>query len=258
MNSSEKAQHPSKPKRYLWIIMILPIGLIIGTVTSTYNHLKSDQEEDKGLENWVSQDFNAKSLKADIDIAFDYPTDDVDQQLRRVSSALGLDSYLSTRMLKNRQGKVGYLDIDGKDKEKILAVVVELDQADKGAQSTQIGLSVAVIKSLLGERGFAQTLRFIYVPETKSALELEKDVIERGETYSTIYVLRPFQGERDLEGKVKWKAEPAPDLKNVYFLSHPALNTGKDEMSEQHIDLTLDASKSLRELLLDRVNPSDK
>ncbi len=240
-------------KKYLWIIMILPIGLIIGTITSAYNHIKSDLEKNDGSAHWVSVDFDPKSIKADIELAFNHPTTENEMQIRRISSALGLDAYLSTRMLKDNQGKVGYLDIESEESDEIVVVVVELDQQDAVAKSTQIGLSVAVIKSLLGEKKFTKTLRFIYVPETKSASELVKQVIERGEKLTDLYILRPSTLQTDLEDRVRWLSVQVAGFGKVHVLSHPAFNVGKQELTPKLLDLTHSASKNFREFLIQKV-----
>ncbi len=241
------------PKKYVWILTVFVIGLIVGTATSTYNHLKSDKEKDEGLENQVSQDFDINSIKGDMNVAFNNHTSDISQQLRRISSALGIDSYLSTRVLKNRQGKVGYLDIKGGEEKKITVVVVELDQQDVGAKSTKVVLSVAVIKSMLGEREFAHSLRFVYVPKTKTAAEHARDVIERGETLSSLYILRASKLETDLEGKVMWKSQQSASSEKAQILSHPVLKLGKKEISEKHLELTLLAGRDLREILIEEL-----
>ncbi len=235
--------------KYWWILMIIPIGLIIGTVTSTCNHLKHDKEKDEMAEYRVSEDFNKQSLEDDLRKAFATPKQDSKITLKGISSSNGLNHYLKLRPVRDGTGALGYYDVKSEDEDnsgQIVAIVTELDEENAASRAAMIAIKIAVMKSVFGETNFKHTLRFVFIPNRKSNIEVNSEILTlKGEKLVDFYLLRPMD-QPNFE-KVRW-------IEENNIISHPALDRKLGEaLTEQQLNLAFEAAKQLRVFLLEKL-----
>lgn len=235
--------------KYWWILIIFPLGLIVGTITSTYNHLKQDKKKDEMLQYHVSEGFNKRSLEDDMRKAFATPNQEANTTFKAISSSNGLNHYLKRRPIGDDTGLLGYYDIKAKkqsDQSNILAIVMELDEKDPAARAAMIGLNIAVMKSVFGEKNFKHTLRFTFLPNHKSNItENSNLLIQEDETLIDYYVIRSIQGTQ--YEREQW-------LQQGNILTHTAIDPNGDHiLTERTVDLTFIAAKQLRDFLLEKL-----
>ena len=243
-----EVEHGSVTK-YWWFLMIIPIGLIVGTITSTYNHLKHDREKDEMAEYRVSEDISKRSLEDDLRKAFETPNQDPKITLKGISSSNGLNHYLKLRLVGDGTGSLGYYDVKSEKKDnqdQVFAVVIELDEVDPVSRATMIAVKVATMKSVFGETDFKYTLRFVFLPSKASnILEKPEILTMKGEDLVGYYILKPM--DQPTYDKVGWAISG-----NV--ISHPALDRRAEQiLTERQINLTFEAAKQLRVLLLENL-----
>jgi len=247
-NATEEVEHGSVTK-YWWFLMIIPVGLIIGTITSTCNHLKHDREKDEMAEYRVSEEISKRSLKDDLSKAFESPKQDSKITLKGISSSNGLNHYLKLRPVGDGTGSLGYYDLKAKqknDQDNILAIVLELDEADVVSRATMIAINIAVMKSVFGETDFKHTLRFVFIPSSKSnVLEKPEILTLNKEKLIDYFVIRPM--DQPAFEKVGW-------IENNHIISHPALDRKAEQIvTERQLNFTFEAAKQLRSFLLEKL-----
>jgi len=243
-----EVKHGSVTK-YWWFLMIIPLGLMVGTVTSTYNHLKHDRQKDEMQQYRVSEDFNKQSLEDDLRKAFATPNQEAKTTLKGISSSNGLNHYLKLRQVGDDTGALGYYDVKAEEEEnqkQIIAVVTELDEENAGSRAAMIAIKISVMKSVFGETDFKHTLRFIFLPSKKSDILNKPEVLAlKDEQLKAYYFLRPM--DQPSFDKVAW-------LQQGNIISHPALDRNDEQvLTERQINLTFEAAKQLRAFLLEKL-----
>ena len=138
--------------RYWWILVIIPLGLIIGTVTSTCNHLQADLNKDDLAQYRVSEEISKKPLTDDMQKAYDMPDQAVDITLKGISSSNGLNHYLKLRTFQTIDSKYGYYDVVGKNKSEVLALIVPLDESNPGTILSHPALDLTAENSLTDQK----------------------------------------------------------------------------------------------------------
>ncbi len=241
--------------RYWWILIIIPLGLIIGTVTSTCNHLQADLNKDDLAQYRVSEEISKKPLTDDMQKAFDMPDQAVDITLKGISSSNGLNHYLKLRTFQTIDSKYGYYDVVGKNKSEVLALIVPLDESNPGARAAMLGTGIAVMKSVFGESNLKHTLRFVFVPSTENDILLQPSIFTLNDEKLIGYYQLQSQINPNFT-KVDWLeiTSPATEPQLGTILSHPALDlTAENSLTDQKINLTFQAAQQLRKLLLDKL-----
>lgn len=249
LNSPTSETSEGKKKKFWMLLLILPIGLIVGTITSTYNHLKQDQEKDEMAQYRVSENISKPPLEDDLNKAFNTPNQDSRTTLKAISSSNGLNHYLKIRPVGDDSGVLGYYDVMAEkkgDRKNILAIAIELDEADAGSRAAMISTKIAVMKSVFGEKNFKHTLRFVFIPKRSSAVLTTPEILTiNNEKLVDYFVIRPM--DKPSFDSVNW-------VQIDHLLSHPALDRRAEVvLTDKQVNLTFQAAKQLRSFLLERL-----
>lgn len=227
-------------KKFMWILMLIPIGLGVGVVLSNINFRKKEAAKADMTQYRASQIFDKAAVEDDMAKIFHSKGKTTDYFLRHISSTLGINNYLTILPVHGYGANLGYYDIKGKDKEIITAVVIELDESNPVAKSSLLAVPTAVIKSLAGEKGFTHTLRFIFLPKKYDDNKL--NIRQKGETLKDVYIIRAGGGFT-LNDEISWRAN-----ENVW--QHPALAYPHESVSDRitpgQVEISLQAAKQLK------------
>lgn len=246
LDPTAEVEHGTVTK-YWWFLLIIPIGIIVGTVTSTCSHLKQDQERDEMAHLRVSEEIKLKSLEDDMLKAFETPKQDPRITLRGISSSNGLNHYLKQRPVGDGSGTLGYYDVKAGDEDQeseIVALAIYLDEPDAGSRAAQIGMAIAVMKSVFGETDFKHTLRFVFLPSSDTNLvKNSKFLTLPGERLVDFHIIKAMP--QPFFEKENWATKG-----NI--LSHPVLiPRGETILTDPQVTLTFKAAKQLRTFLLE-------
>ncbi len=241
--NSEQEQDAKSAKKFLWILMMIPIGLAIGVVTSNVN-FREAEESKADLEQFkVSQMFDRSAIEDDMEKILLSKDENADYFLRHISSTLGINHYLTVRSSPGYGANLGYYDIKGRDNERITVVIVELDESNPVAKAALLAVPVAVIKSLAGEKGFSHTLRFVFLP--KKYDDNSSNLREKGEDLESYFMIRAGGGFT-INDDISWKRG------DVWY--HPAMAYPHESVSDYitpgQVELSLEAAVQLKELLV--------
>ena len=249
MKDGETGELESSNK-YIWLLLILPLGLMVGTVTSTCSHLKDDMAENDFSRYRVSQNWDKKSLRDDMEKVLLVGKDDGEILLKNTSSSLGLHSYLKIRATQNYGPKLGIYDIKGDDEDKITAVVVELDHSPSLAKAALLGAVIAEIKSLAGETNFSHTLRFVFLTKSTSLEQMEGEIVTGNERLDSYLLLRTSPLIKHSNATWMPISNTAEKSNKGEILTHTTLmHQAGTQVSDEHVGLTLEAAKQLQHLL---------
>lgn len=267
-------------RKFLWILMLLPIGIAVGSITSLVNHLSKNQEAEAQEEYKVAVALNAKDITNAMKKSLLFGK-------RNLTSEIGLTNTESVkRFIKgdvspggtgqqwedakvttsnNRTIKLSYTDIQGADKDQIIAVVIELVGKKNKADTSKIAITPAVIRSLLKEKPLT-TIRFVLTPSTGSASQHAEEIrrvsLKKNQTLLHTIVLKE-QDEVKLSDTDEWKnlhsntsaSQLIEDGKSELEITHSVLRRAEiSEVSPQHSQATLDAAAQLRTLILKAAN----
>ena len=257
-------------RKFLWILMILPIGLIAGTVLSLINHLDHDKKEKEHNQFKVAVALNA----ADIKTAMERPlllgersettefgrknTQTARLFLQGSVSPAGSGLIFSEKRALSVNGDspfVSYVDIPGINEDEIILVVIELvDKKSKG-DASKLGLTPSLIRSLIDEKPL-KTIRFVFTPTMRSAEEhansLSELILEKKQTLDKVIVLKT-QPEVSVTDTNDWTSLTQSEER--IELTHPVLHaTAVDTISDTHLEATLNATDQLRTYLLKAAN----
>ncbi len=260
--------------------MILPIGLVIGTVTSVVNHLRQNEEKEAQLEFQVAVALNAKDIEITMDRALLLGK-------RRLTTEQGRNNIQTTnRFLQgsvspggtgiqftetsidvggNNKLKLAYADIEGAKKNEFIAVVIELVGEKGQADAAKLGLTPSLIRSL-SEANPTYTLRFVLSPESQSAKQHAQSLREHTLTsekqeFRKVIVLKQ-QEEVDISDLNDWKilaSSPAllvaKSEARLLDITHPVLRKeSTDQITPEFSKATLKAADQLRVLILKLAN----
>lgn len=249
MNSEDEQdlKDAKSAKKFLWILMLIPIGLGVGVITSNINFRKAEEEKADLEQFKVSQTFDRAAIKDDMEKVVLSIDENSDYFLRHVSSTLGINNYLTVQPSSGYGANLGYYDIKGAEEKTITAVIIELDEVNAVAKSAMLAIPTAVIKSLAGEKNFSNTLRFIFLPE-----KYDGDVLnlkQKGEELKSQITIRAG-GEFTINDEITWR-------KSMGVWQHPAMAYPHESVSDYvtpgRVELSLEAALQLKELLKDEV-----
>lgn len=230
-------------KKFMWILMMIPIGLGVGVVLSNINFRKAEAAKADIAQYRASQTFDKDSFQDDMEKIFLSKDKDTDYFLRHISSTLGLNNYLTQIPCQGYERNLGYYEIIGEDKKSVTAVVIELDESNPVAKSSLLAIPTAVIKSLAGEKEFKHTLRFIFLPIKYDGNE--RNLHQKGEELKKFFILRAG-GSFSTNDEISWRAE-----KDVW--QHPALayphESVSDRITQGQVELSLNAARQLKLML---------
>lgn len=242
-DSEEDIKNAKSAKKFIWILMLIPIGLGVGVVLSNINFRRVEAEKADVAQFRASQTFDKVSFQDDMEKIFLSKDKDSGYFLRHISSTLGINNYLTTILSQGSEIQLGYYDIIGKDKKSITAVVIELDESNPVAKASLLAIPTAVIKSLAGEKGFSHTLRFVFLPVKYDGNE--RNLRLKGEELKEIFILRPGGGFTTND-EMNWRVEES-------IWQHPAMAYPHESVSDRitpgQVELSLNAARQLKTLL---------
>jgi len=233
-------------RKFLWILMLIPIGLGVGVVLSNINFRRVEANKNDVTQFRISQEIRRDGLVDDIQKLFTSQSQSSDYFLRHISSTLGINNYLTMKPSSDEGASLGFFDIKGKKEDAITAVIVELDEKNAVAKSSLVAITSAVIQGLAGEREFSFTLRFIFLPSRFSGKL--GDLTQKGEKLKQKVFLRAG-GNFTINDPILWKISEDNNWQ------HPATDypheSVSDRITEGQIELSLQAARQLKVRLLD-------
>jgi len=246
-DEQETEETSKSAKKFLLILMLIPIGLAVGVVTSNVNFRKKEAEKEELEKYKVSQTFNKLEVKDDMEKLLLSRDENSDYLLRHISSTLGINHYLTIKTLLGEGANLGYYDIVGKDKKLVTVVLVELDESNPIAKSALLAIPTAVIKSIAGEKEFSNTLRFVFLPKKHEGNDL--NLKYKGESLKNVYTIKAG-GDFTLDDDIHWRQE-----ENIWL--HPAMKYPHESVSDYitsgQVELSLQAARQLKEILLSKM-----
>jgi len=151
-------------RKYWWFIMILPIGLIIGTVTSLVQHLRKDQIEKEQAEFQVGVELNMRDLKSAMQNAQDLgirdPLTEAGRKNLRTTSRFiqgaispgGTGLQFSKTKSSNISGQTLFFNhtlIKGSNKKQTVVIAIELPGGKTKGNISKIALFPSLVRSLI-------------------------------------------------------------------------------------------------------------
>lgn len=267
-------------RKYWWIIMLIPIGLAVGTVTSLVNHLSKNKEEEAQEQFKVAVELNAKDIENALKKSLIFGK-------RNLDSEIGLSNTESVKRFiqgdvspggtgqqwqsakiattQNKTIKLSYTDIVGSNEDDIVAVVIELVSEKSKADASKIAITPAIIRSLLKEKPLS-TIRFVLTPITQSANthaeDLKRVTLKYDQKLLHTIVLKE-QETVELSDVDDWKdlhsnttaSQLITNGETNLEITHSVLRRAEiSDISPQHGQSTLDAAAQLRALILKAAN----
>ncbi|MFT5904477.1 MAG: hypothetical protein ACI9E1_000052 [Cryomorphaceae bacterium] len=230
-------------KKFMWILMLIPIGLGVGVVLSNINFRKKEAAKTDIAQYRASQTFDKDSLQDDMAKIFLSKDETADYLLRHISSTLGINNYLTIIPSQGSNAGLGFYDIKGEDEKTITAIVIELDESNPVAKSSLLAIPTAVIKSLAGGKGFLHTLRFVFLP--KGYVGNRRDLRQKSEELKAVFILRAGGGF-SINDEIIWRV-----TENVW--QHPAMAYPHESVSDRitpgQVELSLQAARQLKMIL---------
>ncbi len=232
-------------KKFMWLLMLIPIGLAVGVVASNINFRKREADKFNLDQYRVSQVLNEESFQDDMEKVFASRGKRGDYYLQHISSTLGINNYLTKIPTLSGEGNLGYYDIKGDDEGRLTVVVVELNELNQVALSSLIAIPTAVIQSVAGEKNFGHTLRFVFLPMGYDGDE--RDLRRKKEKLDSVTIIRAG-GDFTVNDALSWREDGA-------VLQHPALayphKSVSDQITSGQVELSMQAARQLRERLLE-------
>lgn len=248
-DAEQDAKDAKSAKKFFWILMLIPIGLGIGVVTSNINFRKSEEAKSDIAQYRASQTFDKAALKDDMEKILISKDEGTDYFLRQISSSLGINNYLTTQPSHGYGPNLGYYEIKGRDEEAITAVVIELDESNPVGKSALLAIPTAVIKSLAGEKEFPHTLRFVFLPKKYMGKKL--NLRQKGEKLKSLFIIRAG-GHFSTNDDIEWRNES-----DVW--QHPAMayphKSVSDHITPGQVELSLVAAQQLKKILESEMKP---
>lgn len=265
-----QSEDKKSARKFFWIIMILPLGLLVGTILSVINHLDHDKKEKEHNQFKVAVALNADDIKTGMERSLligersettefgRKNTQTVRLFLQGSVSPAGSGLIFTEKRALSVNGDapfVSYVDIPGINEDEILLVVIELvDKKSKG-DASKLGLTPSLIRSLIDEKPL-KTIRFVFTPTTRSAEEhanaLSELTLKKKNKLAKVIVLKT-QPEVAISDLNDWKHLTAST--EHIEITHPALHATEIEViTDAHLAATLKATNQLRTLLLKEAN----
>lgn len=251
---SEQAE-PSRQRSSFWLlVMLLPIGLFVGVVTSTCSHLHQDAAKKEAEKFQASVNLSKPDIADDLQKAFAYDPRDVGKRLRFIASSIDQRNF-HFQYIKGTEGqenaRQGYFEIKGKRENEYTVVLIPMLESTGIPRAARESVAIAVVKSLAGEKKFTHSLRFIFYPRKLLAdqaveAQLSLDVNGTPRVREVLYLsTEELAGEQVAGG---W-------LRNGHAWSHEALvlEEGEEGISMHRIDTCYQAAASLRSYLLGKM-----
>ena len=260
--------------------MILPIGLVVGTVTSLVNHLSQNEKKEAQLEFQVAVALNAKDIASTMDHALLLGTRTNATELGRNNTqtvsrfiqgsvspgGTGIQfKEVNLKSAGDQKLRLAYADIFGAEENEFVAVVIELVGEQGKADAAKLGLTPSLIRSL-ADASPNYSLRFVLSPETQSAQQhaasLRKNTLSSKKQKIHKVIVLKEQDNVAITDPNDWKilaSSPAQlaskSESNLIEITHPVLRREPTEaITTEHSKATLKAADQLRMLILKLAN----
>jgi hypothetical protein len=279
-----KSTDEKSARKYWWIIMILPIGLVVGSITSVVHHLRQNEEKESQKEFQVAVALNADDIESAMTLSLLIGKRNITTEMGRNNiqavnrfiqgavspGGIGLQ-FTGVNITTNGQKKLSlaYTDIEGDKKNEFVVLVIELIGEKGKSDAAKIGLSPSLIRSLAGDKPL-YSLRFVLSPETLSASQhaqsLRKHTLSsRKQILHKVIVLKE-QDVVNITDPNDWKISAASPTQHAskseqssIEITHPILlMEDTNEISPEFSKATLKATDQLRLLLLKFASTKDK
>lgn len=260
-------------RKYWWIIMLLPVGLAVGTITGLYQHLRKDQTEQEQAEFKVATDLNVNDLYSVMRNARDLGTRDPSSEIGRknirtanrfiqsIISPGGTGQQFSKTKLSNIDGQTLYLnhtDIKGTNPSQVVAVVIELEGSNTKGNTTKLAIFPSLVRSLL-EAKPNKTIRFILTPQNQPleqiTNQIQRKLIARGETLASLILLRekPTVSTADSDDWTLLDGKPVTQTTTKSIITHTVLHNtpAGPQITQSHQNATLQAATKLKALIIE-------
>lgn len=271
------------PKKYVWILVILPIGLLVGTITSLVQHLRKDSQAQDQQQFQSPTSLNAadirKSMQASLLLGKRETTSIPGRKhlttTRRfiegdVSPAGTGHQFISKPMLSidGQTIPLSYVDLPGKKPKNIIAIIIELPGESGKGDSAKLSITPALIHALTQHNG-SHTLRFVLSPITADAdthyQHLKRLTLSSDERLLSTIVLK-LCDLLPLDAELQWMLSDgsSPSLQQSLAahlnadsplnlaITHPVLMRRTNmPIADRDADDCLIAAEQLRKLLLD-------
>ena len=272
VTQTEEVATEVKVTKYWWFLLILPLGIIIGSITSTCSTLKQDQAEQDSQKYVISVKVNQEAVLDDLNKLYNTPPRTNGEKLHFLSSSISNNpnQYLTEVGYTSENDQTllaGHLNIEGSEKEKVIVIALELDRPHSLGSAALQTISIAMIRSIKGEKDFRCTIRLVYLPKTATPeqhlLDIDKRILDKDEELQAMLLLRelPELTEAQEDGwqiiaekgnlTDKLKIGGLPDKGSFTVWSHPVTLTDQPStITETRFDLILKAINQLREAVL--------
>jgi hypothetical protein len=275
-----KSTDEKSARKYWWIIMILPIGLVIGSITSVVHHLRQNEEKESQQEFQVAVALNANDIESAMthslligkrNIATEVGRNNILAVNRFIQGAVspggtGLQ-FTEVNITTHEQKKLrlAYTDIEGFKKNEFVVLVIELVGKKGKSDAAKLGITPSLIRSL-AEAKPLYSLRFVLSPETQSADQhaqsLRKHTLSSQKQRLHKVIVLKEQNEVKITDPNDWNISASSPTQlasnseqNSIEITHPVLRKeAAKEISPEFSKATLKAADQLRVLLLKLAN----
>lgn len=269
-------------KKIWWIIILLPIGLAVGTVTSIIHHLRQNEEAESQKEFKVAVALNAKDISTGMQHALILGRRKLDSKIGRKNAQAairfiqGAVSPAGTGMqftekkvfsVDAKNFQLAYTDIPGSTEENIVAVVIETVGGKTKAEAAKLGISSSLIRSLT-EAQPRNTIRFVLTPNAATAQEHAKSLtvntLSADQKIVKTIVLKA-QDEVKISDANNWKltnpnSSALSSITGATFaeITHPILLSEPiSEITPSQSKAALKAADQLRNIVLTAANEEE-
>lgn len=272
---NQTAEETKSAKKFWWILMLLPIGLGIGTVTSLVQHLrKSDMEE--------SQDrFTVTEEISLNDLLLSYKHAQLIGDRRLELSQNGRNIQTAKNFIQgsvspggvglvftdNNTPKAGYqslktahAEIPGRNPKQAIAIVIELAGPASQAEAIKLALTPPLLRSLANTE--AQKSIYIVLSPVQTSPTEHQDILQKlwSKTQITSTIVLKTSPKLKLDyhdqwfdlqqPKVAFTMNKAAHIATATCISHPCLADAANAPE----DMIFSACNELRALILQLAN----
>ncbi|SHJ62283.1 hypothetical protein SAMN02745181_2202 [Rubritalea squalenifaciens DSM 18772] len=218
---TEEQINQRSARKYWWLLMLLPIGLAVGTITSLVQHLRKDQIEQEQAAFKVAVELNVQDIGTAMDGALVIGERNMESELGRKNirstrrfiegvvspggTGLQFQKVKSTN-IDEKTVYQSYVDITKYQKDKlenkvlplkqerqVIAVLIELEGEKTRGNAAKLAIIPSVIRSL-AEFKPETTLRFILAPARKDLsghlADTRQQLLGEKETLLALIVLK--------------------------------------------------------------------
>jgi len=275
---------PEQPKKVklnsavVWMLVILPLGLLAGSVLGIYRYYDRKEELTHRASKAISSD-EIRQILDNYGQRFgdrNFLTEQGRETLRSVSKNIAGELQSNNSMLLSGEDKGNHeaggvvwktywADVVGAEDEKVFFVATTYEGKQSLGNAASMAVMITVAKSLAGLE-LDYTLRFVFIPTKKNLLDqvawLNEHCLRPSETNLGVFFLMEDPQIKDDDGQenswrvtggdVNWAGELMKGSRVMHYgavsLTHGVLDEKKAYTGGEVSDVEL-AAKGLREIL---------